>query len=74
MTARGTRVSAAARRRYFALLTAGGLGVVLALAVLAGPHSPVHRTAGPGGTARPGAAPPQDAAAAKLAAAGPRGG
>ena len=68
MPARGGCVPAAARRRYFALFSAGGLGIVLVVAVIAGPHSPVHHPASPAGTARPPAAPPQDAAAAKLAA------
>ena len=74
MPARGTGVSAAARRRYFALVTVGGLGLALALAIAVGPESsarpPVHGTASPGATARgaTGPVPAQDSEAAKLAA------
>ena len=68
MSARGTRVSAAARRRYFALLAAGGLGLVLVLGVAVRPqsstHPPVHGTATPGAA---GLVPSGDSEAAKLA-------
>ncbi len=68
MSTRGTRVSAAARRRYFALVAAGGLGLVLALGVAVRPqsstHPPVHGTATP---AAAGLVPSGDSEAAKLA-------
>ncbi len=67
-------MSAAARRRCFALVTAGGLGLALALAIVVGPGSsarpPVHGTASPDTTARgaTGPVPAQQSEAAKLAA------
>src|SRR5215469_12533309 len=77
MAAPEPRDAARARRRYFALVAAGGLGSVLALAVVMGPKAPAHPTAhrpaspavAPRGTAAGAAS--ADTTAAKLAAEAP---
>ena len=78
MTTPGPRDTARTRRRYFALVAVGGLGSVLTLAVVMGPHSSSVRptahgsaspTVAPRGTAAGAAS--ADSTAAKLAAEAP---
>ncbi len=82
MPARGTRVTAAMRRRYFSLSAASGMALIFGLAVVVGPgssgHAAAHGSATPASTsiaspsvttpATSGPVPAQDSVQAKLAA------